>query len=242
MLMRAFKRLVSVVRSVINVRRSSFTRYLIGRYCCRNGLEVGPGMAPYSRSPGTVYMDKFPAGRSTARRFIIGDAGSIPFQDESFDFVISSHCLEHCPNTLKVLEEWKRVTRSNGVMFLILPHGERTFDRGRQFTTLEHHLEDQLKGVDERDPTHWREFAEYSIPQYNHGWINQARKEDGSWDFEWVAANGHLHYHVWTQDEIIDVLKHLGCRILVCLEELIERADSFVVVARVERSNATQCH
>ena len=91
------------------------------------------------------------------------------------------------------------------------------------------------RGVDESDPTHWEGFAEYSIPQYDHGWTNQARNEDGSWNFEWIAASGNLHYHVWTQNGIIGVLKHLGCRILVCLEELIGRTDSFVVVACIEK-------
>lgn len=229
-------KLIGAVKVCSNVfSRYLINRYLINRYCRGKGLEIGPGTVPYSRSLETVYVDKFLTHRVSARKYVTADASSLPFKDNSFSFVISSHCLEHCPNTLKVLEEWKRVILPNGVIFLILPHGERTFDRGRQLTTLEHHVEDQTKGVDESDSTHWEEFAEYSIPQYDHGWTNQARNEDGSWNFEWIAASGNLHYHVWTQNGIIGVLKHLGCRILVCLEELIGRTDSFVVVACIEK-------
>ena len=238
--MEVFSRAIGAVKSLAYLPKNVFSHYLIScylvsRYCRGKGLEIGPGTAPYSRSPKTVYVDRFLTRRASAHEFVTADASSLPFKDKSFGFVISSHCLEHCPNVLKTLEEWKRVILPNGVIFLILPHGERTFDRGRKLTTLEHHIEDQMKGVDESDPTHWEEFAEYSIPQYSHRWIDQARNEDGSWDFEWIAASGNLHYHVWTQNEVIDVLKHLGCRILVCLEELIGRTDSFAVVAGVEK-------
>jgi hypothetical protein len=102
-------------------------------------------------------------------------------------------------------------------------------------TTLEHHLEDQRKGVDKGDKSHWEEFENHSIPQYEHRWTDQARNKDGSWNSEWIAENGHLHYHVWTQNEMIDILKHIGCHILVVLEELPERTDSFLVVARIEK-------
>ena len=66
-------------------------------------------------------------------------------------------------------------------------------------------------------------------------WLDDARKPDGSWDFEWIARNGHLHYHVWTQHEMTEILDHVGCRVLVALEELPERPDSFLCVARVEK-------
>lgn len=207
--------------------------YLVNRYCCGKGLEVGPGGAPYSQLPDTVYVDKF--YQSNDDRFVSANADDLPFENNRFNFVISSHCLEHCPNTLKALQEWIRVVSHGGILFLVLPHGERTFDKGRQLTSLEHHIEDWRREVGKEDSTHWEEFAEHSIPGYPHAWIDKARKQDGSWDFEWIVENGHLHYHVWTQNEIIDVLKYLGCFILVCLEELIERTDSFVVIARIKK-------
>ena len=227
----ALKRMICSAKSLFYPSKDSFTIYLIKQYCRGKGVEIGPGSAPYSRHPQTISIDKFPSIRVD----IIGDTASIPLKDNSVDFILSSHCLEHCPDTLKVLKECKRVIRSGGIIFLILPHGERTFDRGRQLTTLEHHLEDQRKGVDKGDQTHWEEFAKYSSPQYDHRWTDQGRNKDGSWNFEWIAANGHMHYHVWTQHEMIDVLKHIGCHILVVLEELTDRTDSFLVVACVAK-------
>ena len=224
--MRVLKRMIRYVKNLLYPPKDSLTVHLIKHYCRGRGVEIGPGSAPYSRQPQTILIDKFPSIGVD----IVGDIASIPLKDNSVDFIVSAHCLEHCPDALKVLEECKRVIRSGGIIFLILPHGERTFDRGRRLTTLEHHLEDQSKRVDEEDSTHWEEFANYSIPQYNHRWTDQARNKDGSWNFEWIAAHGHLHYHIWTQNEMIDILKHIGCHILVVLEELTERTDSFLVV------------
>lgn len=207
-------------------------KYLIDRYCKGKGLEIGPGSAPYCELEDTVYVDKF----YNDDRFLSVDASSgLPFDNNKFDFVVSSHCLEHCPNTLKTLMEWIRVTSDKGILVLVLPHGERTFDKGRNLTTLLHHIEDWRAEVGENDSTHWDEFEKYSIPNYPHAWKNDARQSDGSFDFEWIIAKGHLHYHVWTQNEIIDVLKYLGCKILVCIEELTEREDSFVVIARIKK-------
>jgi len=145
--MRILSKLIGAVKVCSNVfSRYLINRYLINRYCHGNELEIGPGTVPYSRSLETVYVDKFLTHRVSTRKYVTADVSSQPFKDNSFGFVISSHCLEHYPNTLKVLEEWKRVILPNGVIFLILLHGERTFDRGRQLTTLGYHIEDQTKG------------------------------------------------------------------------------------------------
>ena len=42
--------------------------------------------------------------------FIIGDAENVPFADDSFDVVVSSHVLEHLPDMNKGLQEIKRLS------------------------------------------------------------------------------------------------------------------------------------
>jgi SAM-dependent methyltransferase len=231
------KRALGLAKAMVYPPRGSMTRYFLKRYCRGKGLEVGPGKAPYSLRRETVYLDRFKvhAGRP-ARADVLADAGHVPFRDSSFDHLISSHCLEHCADTLAVLSDWVRVVRPGGILFLILPHGERTFDRGRPLTPLEHHIEDRERAVGPLDPAPWAEFERFSIPQHRHAWLAEARKPDGSWDFEWIVRHGHLHYHVWTQHEMAAILAHVNCRLLVALEELPERPDSFLCVARVEKT------
>ncbi len=60
----------------------------------------------------------------------------LPFKDERFDFVISSHVLEHFWDPIKALQEWMRVVKKSGYIFMIIPHKDRTFDHDRPRTTL----------------------------------------------------------------------------------------------------------
>lgn len=68
---------------------------------------------------------------------IVAPGDRLPLADESVDFVISSHVLEHFFDPIAALQEWYRVIRPGGFVFAIVPHRERTFDRGRPRTSLE---------------------------------------------------------------------------------------------------------
>lgn len=52
------------------------------------------------------------------------DGVHLPFDDESLDFVHSSHCLEHIPTISlpKTFEEWFRVLKVGGYMIITVPH------------------------------------------------------------------------------------------------------------------------
>jgi SAM-dependent methyltransferase len=72
----------------------------------------------------------------TVKVDVVADGGNLPFKDGEWDFVVSSHCLEHNWNTIGAIKEWLRVVRDGGFVFTIFPHPERTFDRGRSRTSL----------------------------------------------------------------------------------------------------------
>jgi ubiquinone/menaquinone biosynthesis C-methylase UbiE len=50
--------------------------------------------------------------------FLEADVENLPFQDNEFDLVISSHVLEHLPNFEKGLSEIKRVTKKRAIIAL----------------------------------------------------------------------------------------------------------------------------
>jgi SAM-dependent methyltransferase len=51
---------------------------------------------------------------------IIAGGDELPLPDESEDFVISSHVLEHFPDPIKALKEWLRVVRKGGYILVLL--------------------------------------------------------------------------------------------------------------------------
>ena len=55
---------------------------------------------------------------------IVADVSMLPLSDEYADTIIASHILEHLDNTIDVLNEWKRVLKTNGKIGIMVPHGE----------------------------------------------------------------------------------------------------------------------
>lgn len=82
-------------------------------------LEIGSGNRPRKRS--NVLCDKFivdnterSAGDDIVidnRPFVIADGLALPFKDKSFDYVITSHILEHVDDPLEFVRELTRVAK-----------------------------------------------------------------------------------------------------------------------------------
>jgi len=83
------------------------------RYCKGKGVDIGAGYWPL---PGAIPVDT-ERGPGVGR--VISD-----FEDDSLDFIFSSHCLEHIENWRSALAEWVKKVKPGGVVFLYLPHPE----------------------------------------------------------------------------------------------------------------------
>jgi len=68
---------------------------------------------------------------------IVSSGDDLPFKDNFWDFVLTSHVLEHFFDPIKALKEWNRVVRDGGYICLIIPDKRKTFDKERERTTLE---------------------------------------------------------------------------------------------------------
>jgi SAM-dependent methyltransferase len=80
-------------------------------------LDVGCGPRKY---PGSIGIDM---NRNTAADVICHlDLGALPFRDNAFDEVRAIHLIEHVENVIGTIEEFHRVTRPGGTIFLVTPH------------------------------------------------------------------------------------------------------------------------
>src|SRR3569833_2354515 len=77
---------------------------------------------------------------------------------EKYDFVLSSHSLEHIANHMNAVGEWLRVLRKGGVLLLIVPDIHYTFDHKRSYSTFEHLMDDQQQRTTEHDLTQLEEI------------------------------------------------------------------------------------
>lgn len=67
---------------------------------------------------------------------VVAPGDQLPFADNSQDFVISSHVIEHFYDPVRTMQEWLRVVKPGGYIFVIAPHKERTPDKMRPRTSL----------------------------------------------------------------------------------------------------------
>ncbi len=93
----------------------------------------------FSRTtPWSSHSDSFQFSRfRRPGRIIVCDGSNLAgVENGSYDFVLSSHNLEHFANPVKALKEWQRVLRPGGSLILVLPHYEKTFDHRRRLTSV----------------------------------------------------------------------------------------------------------
>lgn len=52
---------------------------------------------------------------------LTADATILPFKDNSIDFIVSSHAIEHMVNIERMFKEWYRVLKKNGIIGFVMP-------------------------------------------------------------------------------------------------------------------------
>jgi SAM-dependent methyltransferase len=96
----------------------------------------------------------FDSRKAPGRQFIAEGADLSAIHGGDYDFVLSSHMLEHTANILGALTEWKRVLKPGGGLILVVPARDCTFDHRRPITTMLHLVEDFEGNMGEDDLTH----------------------------------------------------------------------------------------
>ena len=107
------------------LRRLHDSRF-VSRYFVGSGIDIGCGKDSIGR-----YSDIFPfMGKVVPWDISDGDAqmmASVP--DNSYDFVHSSHCLEHLVDPYEGLRNWFRILKPNGHIIVTIPD-EDLYERG----------------------------------------------------------------------------------------------------------------
>ena len=224
---------------------------LARRYLRGTGLEIGALTTPLRLPPGVSarYVDRLPRDELVAlegpelrragidpERIVdvdhVADGSTLDgIDDESADFVIACHVLEHVPDPVAGLENLVRVVRDDGTVLIVLPDGRLTFDRHRALTSTGHVLRDHTSGpqVSERD--HYLEWA-----RDIEGLDGAAAARRAS---EFERDDARHHFHVWDLERFLELLNHLD---LPC--ELVHAqayAKEFAVVLRLDRARRALC-
>lgn len=93
------------------IKSGFFRKYMSGK-----GLDIG--FAGY----GTGAKPILPGAIGVDTNYPGYDGNRLPFDDNSQDYIYSSHCLEHIENHYLALSQWHRVTKVGGYIVIVVPH------------------------------------------------------------------------------------------------------------------------
>jgi SAM-dependent methyltransferase len=153
----------------------------------------------------------FDPAKSPGTQFILDSRQLSTLPAESYDFVLSSHMLEHTANPLKMLRSWKRLLKPNGTLLLVLPHRDSSFDHRRPVTSLSHLILDSHNDCGEDDATHFEEILK----------LHDLRRDPGQKSAEelerWIRANSvnrGAHHHVFDLGLSVEIVTELRFEVL----------------------------
>lgn len=205
---------------------------LIYKYCIGRGVEIGAG-AWRIPNINTITVDLSRELRNGKNSVfpppdIVGTAYDVHMlPDESLDFVVNSHLMEHLIDPLGALLEWKRFLKPAGIFLMIVPDTRcKPVDRDYPETTIDEIVERHQLGLretlDDNPKTSClgdRRNAEFT-PSGEPGW---------------------RHFNYWTPETFLPLIRVAGLEVVEVLEAATKKQgldsqrwnyDDFTVVAR----------
>lgn len=144
---------------------------LAHKYCKGKGIELGAA----SHNPFNLAKCKNVApicdqtfyeqaqrdmGEEPVKIDYHGTADNIPVSDESKDYIVSSHVVEHIPDLIGAFLEWNRVLKNEGIIFTIFPkRNALPSDVGRPLSTIEEIEKNHIPG------------NKGKVDEHNHIWV-----------------------------------------------------------------------
>ena len=184
-----------------------------------DALEIGPFFRPLLAGPNVRFFDVLSQADLLARAREIGETqpsvpiidfvsptGDLSIVNQSFSYVVSSHCLEHQPDIVTHLKQVERIMWPGGRYFVLVPDKRYCFDAFIPESTIaevmDAHYERRtahlLKSVIEHraltthnDPVrHWA--GDHGVRLHNH----VVRVKAAVKEYE-AAGGNYIDVHAW---------------------------------------------
>jgi len=223
--------------------RRSFSYFLRG-----SGIEIGALHQPLALDGLSIsqiqYVDRMAVNELrrhypelSAYKFVpvqvLDDGETLAtFADNSLDFIIANHFIEHTRNPIGTLRNWLRKLKPDGIVYMAVPDKRRIFDVERPLTPLAHLVEDDAQSPsdrEQRDFEHYLEYARLVDKQIGAQAEPHAQRL--------VATDYSIHFHTFVAATFIELLRHAQERLALPFEILayadtVPGSDEFLVVLR----------
>jgi SAM-dependent methyltransferase len=186
--------------------------------CQGKGIEIGPGPKPQvipSRKVDVTYVEQsapedwerlyndtgnYKVSPQLWSRYQIGEACDLPVENNSLDFIFSSHVFEHLANPLGHLKHWQTKLKDGGKVLGIVPDLSGCKDYVYRPSSMSEILAEQTSGNMEPTIEHYARWAKYRRPGKNPEEFYKAKRSI------------HVHYYTkWNMTEILQyAVENLG--------------------------------
>lgn len=221
-------------------------RVLPNLYLQGTGLEIGALHNPQWTPCGVRvrYLDRIPNDELTSQYPDLKQKSLVPLdyvdngetlqrvETGTHDFVIANHFLEHCQDPIGTLKQIFRVLKPTGVAYLSIPDKRYTFDRERPLTTLAHLWQDHRSGPESGRRGHFEEYVKFVHQVDDSAEIK--RQADVL-----IAQDFSIHYHVWTQHEILELLLSLQNELQFEIESFCKNKHEAICILRKQATEQT---
>lgn len=106
-----------------NGNAARFCRPFAQEVCVGHGVDVGCNRHEW------VYIDRNGVPALAIDKEFNDPYDALNLPPSQFDYIHSSHCLEHIPDWVSVLDYWYSKLKKGGVLFLYLPDYSQTYWR-----------------------------------------------------------------------------------------------------------------
>lgn len=181
--------------------------------------QVVKGLDGVNFSARTIWEGDLKAGNTfcfhgwkKGRQFVADATDLSGIDTASYEFLLSSNCLEHVANPLKAINEWVRVVKQGGHLLLVLPNKASNFDHRRPVTDFKHILEDYTSDIGEDDLTHLDEILSLHDLSMDPpaGDLNSFRQRSMN-----NINNRTLHHHVFNGELLRQIFEHAGLEMML---------------------------
>jgi SAM-dependent methyltransferase len=171
-------------------------------------------------------------GQELAAPDVVDDGERLEsFVDQSLDFVVANHFIEHSEDPIGTLAAHLRVLRPGGVLFYAVPDKRWTFDVRRQVTALDHVIRDHQEGPEWSRHEHYLEWARF---------VDEVADADVERHAADVAARRFsIHFHVWTPPAYLEMLLYCQSSGLPFELELFQQNEGEFITLLRRRSDDT---
>jgi predicted SAM-dependent methyltransferase len=192
-------------------------RKVVWKYLKGNGLEVGALTNPFLVPNGVhvKYVDRMTIA-DLKKQYpelekvdliepdILDDGETLSsVQNSSQDFIIASHMIEHCQNPIGTIQNFLRVVKKDGIVFMAVPDKRYTFDIDRPLTSIDHLLDDYQKSPELSKYSHFKEWVDLVIS------TKEKVEDSEQMTRQLMDIDYSIHYHVWNPSTFKEMLLHL---------------------------------